>query len=323
MLGLGTCVPSRHITNEDIASWSGAAPAWIAERTGVRERRYVAPGTTTSDLAAGAADLALTDAGVDAQQVGLLIVATSTPDQPQPATAVHVQRKLGLPTCPAFDVNAVCSGFVYALVAAASMLEVDATTGRALCIGADVYSFIMDREDRRTVPLFGDGAAAAVLGRVPDGYGVLGHSLAADGRAAEYVQVPAGGTSRPASRATLAGKDHKFQMQGRQVRDFALTHVPKLVGQALDRAGVTLEDVDRVVIHQGNVRLVLALAEAMGVNPSRVPITGEAFGNTAAASVPLTLALSHQASPLRRGDLVLLAAVGGGMTAGAVVVRWY
>lgn len=321
--GVGVCTPTRRVTNEEIANWSGTTAEWIASRTGVQERRYVEVGTTTSDLAVGAANHALADARVDPHEIGLLIVATSTPDQPQPATAVHVQRKGLLPPCPAFDINAVCSGFPYALVAAASMLEVGGMGSNALCIGADVYSQIVDREDRRTVALFGDGAAAVVLGHVPDGYGLLGQSLIAHGTAADFVEVPAGGTNRPASSATVAGKDHKFQMQGRKVREYALTQVPRLATEALGRAGVTLRDIDRVVMHQGNVRLVEALAEKMHIDRSRVPVTGDLFGNTGAASVPLTLALSHEATPLRRGDLVLLAAVGGGMTAGAVVLRWY
>lgn len=323
VVGLGTYVPSRRVTNDEVAEWSGVSPEWVTERTGIRERRYAAPGEATSDLAAAAVRETLADADIDAAQVSVLAVATATPDQPQPATAVHVQRKAGLETCPAFDVSAVCSGFLYSLVATAGMMALEDSESYALCVGADVFSHIMNRQDPRTVSLFGDGAGSVLLGPVPDGYGILGHFLMADGRSAEDVQVPAGGSAQPATGATLNAGLHLFQMSGRNVKAFAATYVPKVCDQALDRAAVTLPDVDRVIFHQGNVRLVESLAERMGLREDQLFLTAETLGNTAAASVPLTLARSHAERPLQRGDVVLLAAVGGGMTAGAVVLRWY
>jgi 3-oxoacyl-(acyl-carrier-protein) synthase III len=263
MVGLGSYVPSRRVTNEEISRWAGAAPEWVVARTGIRERRYAAPDEVTSDLAAAAARDALSGVDVAADQVSVLAVATATPDQPQPATAVHVQRKAGLPTCPAFDVNAVCSGFLYGLVATAGMLSMDRSAAYGLCIGADVFSRIMDRSDPRTVSLFGDGAAGVLLGPVPDGFGILGHALMADGASADDVQVPAGGTAQPSTPSTLTEGRHLFRMHGRNVKDFAAAHVPKVCEDALDRAAVSITDVDRVIFHQGNVRLVESLAERM------------------------------------------------------------
>jgi 3-oxoacyl-(acyl-carrier-protein) synthase III len=323
VLGLGSYVPSRRVTNDEISRWSGVTPQWVADRTGIHERRYAAKGEATSDMAAAAVRDLLIRAEVDAEQVAVLTVATATPDQPQPATAVHVQRKAGLPVCPAFDVSAVCSGFVYGLVVTAGMMAMDEAAGYGVCVGADSFSQIMDRSDPRTVALFGDGAGSVLLGPVPDGFGVVGHALLADGRSAGDVEVPAGGSALPTTRATLERGEHHFRMQGRDVKDFAAAHVPKVCDEALDRAGVAMDDVDRVIFHQGNVRLVESLAARMGVREDQMFLTAGTLGNTAAASVPLTLAQSNAERPLQRGDLVLLAAVGGGMTAGAIVVRWY
>lgn len=323
ILAVGESVPDRVVTNEEVARWCGATQQWILDRTGVQERRYADECTATSDLGAEALLDALRQCGVPAAELGIVTVATSTPDQPQPATAVHVQRKAGVGKCAAFDLNAVCSGFVYGLVVTAAMLAADSHESYAGCVASDKFSDLMDRRDARSVPLFGDGAAAAVLGRVPDGYGLLGSSLMADGDYSHLVQVPAGGSLRRASAESVAEGQHLFKMRGREVKEFASVAVPKVVGEALDRASLRADQVDRFVLHQGNVRLVEMLADLVGADRGKVEITGDRFGNVAAASVPLTLSRCHLRNPLRRGETVLLAAVGGGMTAGAAVLRWY
>lgn len=325
LLGLGGHVPPLVIDNRQVAQWTGAEESWIVERTGILERRYREPGTATSDLAVHAAREALA-ALADTGRLGVMVVATSTPDQPQPSTAAILQDKLGLTDIPAFDVNAVCSGFLYALAVADSMLTARLAEGggdHALVVGSDVYSSLMDRTDRRTASLFGDGAGAVLLGPVPDGYGVLGWRLAAHGEHRELVQVTAGGTRTPLDARSREAGEHLFRMRGREVRDYALGVLPKVIGEALDTAGVALADVDRFILHQANTRLVQACTRELGVDPDRVPLTAPQFGNTATASIPLTLRADNEQRPFRRGERLVLAGVGGGMTAGAVVVRWY
>ncbi|AQW56391.1 3-oxoacyl-ACP synthase III family protein [Streptomyces violaceusniger] len=322
IVSIGGYVPPLVVNNEQIGRWAVTEEGWIESRTGIAERRYAEEDVSTSELATRAALPLLKNPGV-AESVGALVLATATPDQPQPATASFVQRRLGLKQVPSFDVNAVCSGFLYGLTVAEALMATRVGADYALVIGADKYSSIMDRADRRTVSLFGDGAGAVLLGRVPEGYGIQGASLIADGEAASLVRVEAGGTRRPLTAERLQAGEHFFRMEGRAVRDWGLQFVPKAAQQALEQAGMSIEAIDRVVFHQGNTRLVHSLAEAMGVEQDRLAITAPTLGNTAAASIPLTLARDHAHRPLRRGERVLLAAVGGGMTAAATVLTWY
>lgn len=326
LLGLGGHVPPVVVANAQVAEWAGVDENWIVERTGILERRYREPGTATSDLALNAAREALAVRPGAADRLGLIIVGTSTPDQPQPSTGAILQDKLGLSGFPAFDVNAVCSGFLYALAVAESMMSarLSGQGGEyALVVGADVYSSLMDPADRRTVSLFGDGAGAVLLGSVPEGYGVLDWRLVTHGEYRDLVEVTAGGTRRPLDAQAREAGEHLFRMKGRPVREYAMRTLPKVIGEALDSAGLRLEDVDRLILHQANTRMVEECYRELGVDPSRVPLTAPRFGNTAAASIPLTLRTEHERRPFRRGELLVLAGVGGGMTAGAVVVRWY
>lgn len=319
--GIGAHLPGRLIDNDQIRAWCGATTDWVRERTGIMGRRYADAGTVTSDLAVAAVDDLLAADPTVRERIDLIVLATSTPDQPQPATAAVVQHKLGLTDIPAFDVNAVCSGFLYALATAEGLLRGTDSTG--LVIGADMYSTIMDRTDRRTVSLFGDGAGAVLLGRVPDGYGFQAIRLTTDGGYRELVEVVAGGTrERVTPDAVAAGRD-LFRMDGRAVRDYAMSAVPKVVAEALSAAAFDVDDIDRVIVHQGNVRLVEMLAKELGVPMDRVPMTAAEYGNTGAASIPVTLRAAHAERPFERGERVLLAAVGGGMTAGACVLVWH
>ncbi len=320
---LGYHVPDKVIPNTTISAWTGAHPTWIEERTGILERRYANDDVATSDLAVFAARQALAapPKTID-DEVLLTIVGTSTPDQPQPATAATVQDCLGLTAGPAFDVNGVCNSFLFALTIANGWLR-DGTAGRALVIGADKYSGIMDRADRRTVSLFGDGAGAAVLGTVPAGYGIRASRLVTDGTYRGLVEVQAGGSREPLDPAGISAKRHLFRMDGRPVKEFALRVLPKVIADVVSEAELTIDDINHFVLHQGNTRLVEALVREMCIDERKAPLSAPYFGNTAAASIPLTLARLHESSPITRGSHVLLAGVGGGMTAGAVVLTWY
>lgn len=315
-------VPPQVVDNAQIGRWAEASEEWTQSRTGISQRRYGDAELTTSEMAVRAALPLLADAGLR-ERVGVVILATATPDQPQPATATFVQDQLGLHTVPAFDVNAVCSGFLYGMAVAEALLATRGESDHALVIGADKFSTIIDRSDRRTVSLFGDGAGAVLLGPVPHGYGIQGVSLLADGRATSFVRVEAGGTRRPLTAERRKGGEHLFRMEGRSVRDWGLQFVPKVVYEALQQACLTIDEIDRVVFHQGNTRLVYSLADELGIEHSKLALTAPYYGNTAAASIPLTLKEEHTQRPLQRGDRILLATVGGGMTAAAMVLTWY
>ncbi|MDQ0986277.1 3-oxoacyl-ACP synthase III family protein [Streptomyces sp. V2I9] len=323
VISVGAHLPERIVDNREIAAWADVTEEWVAERTGILQRRYAAAGEATSDLALPAARAALDEAGPEARErLAALIVATCTPDHPQPSTAAIVQAGLGLPALPAFDVNAVCSGFLYALTVAKGLLH--GQPGQyALVVGADLFSTLMDRGDRKTVSLFGDGAGAVVLGPVPEGYGIHGSTLLANGELHDYVKVEAGGTRTPLDERARAAGEHLFRMDGRAVREYAMTTLHKVVGQTLAECGARIEDVDRFVFHQANTRLLESFAAEAGIDPARVALTAPSLGNTAAASVPLTLHHTHHERPLERGERVLLASIGGGMTAAAALMTWY
>jgi 3-oxoacyl-[acyl-carrier-protein] synthase-3 len=317
-------VPPTVVDNASVAAWAGTTEEWITERTGIVERRYAEPGVATSDLALAASLDLLGEDRTSWPAIEAVIVATSTGDQPQPATAAALQDKLGLPgSSVAFDVNAVCSGFLFGLAVAEGLLLHRLKNGTALVVAADIYSRIMNRADRKTVSLFGDGAGATLLGAVPEGYGIHATRLVTDGDLRTIVQVPAGGTARHLDPEAYADGGHLFHMEGRRVRDYVVTTLPKLTAEVLDEAGLTVGDLDRVIFHQANPRLIEHCTELLGLDPAKVPLTAPRYGNTGAASIPVTLHESHLKQPLRRGERILLAGVGGGMTAGAVVMTWY
>ncbi|WP_314414781.1 3-oxoacyl-ACP synthase III family protein [Streptomyces kroppenstedtii] len=322
VLGTGSYLPGNVIANEEVGAPAGATPEWIVQRTGIRTRRWAKPDDVTSGLAAIAARTALADAGIGAGDLSLVVVATSTPDSPQPPTAAAVAAELGVPSgTPAYDVNAVCSGFVFALTTAERMLN--GTRGHALVVGADIYSRILDPTDRRTAVLFGDGAGAVVLGPVC-GEGVIATHLASFPDHRDLIRVPAGGSRIPASPRSLAEGLHYFMMDGRAVRAFVEDHVAPMIRDFLHehRAPASGADGPRVhfVPHQANSRMIEKLAADLGFPPERTHVTVREYGNTGAASVPVTL--DHAASGLASGDLVLLAGFGGGMSAGLALLEW-
>ncbi|WP_328647619.1 ketoacyl-ACP synthase III [Amycolatopsis sp. NBC_00348] len=319
IIATGSYLPDRVVTNAEIAPAAGVDAAWIERKTGIRERRHAAPGQATSNLAAIAADRALLAAGLSPDDVDHVVVATSTPDHPQPATASLVQHLIGARSASAVDVNAVCSGFVYALAMARGLVR---DGGHALVIGADVYSRILDVRDRKTAILFGDGAGAVVLGAVPAGGGVIGTRLRGHGADHRLIGVRAGGSRVPASVRSVLDGEHYFRMDGRGVREFVSGHVPAAIAGTLRESGLPATAVDHLVPHQANGVLLRELGEALDLPNATLHLTVDRFANTGAASVPITLDAAHRAGALDVGDLVLLAGFGGGMNLGVGLCRW-
>ena len=323
ILGTGSYLPARRVSNTDLADRvPGADADWISRKTHIESRRVAAPSEATSDLAVGAALAALEQARMSADRVDYLIVSTSTGDSPQPPTSCVVQEAIGATRAACMDVNVVCSGFVFALALARSLV-VTHPDAVVLVVAADVYSRILDYGDRRTAVLFGDGAGAAVVGAVPEGYGIVDLELVSRGDARHLIHVDAGGSRLPASPETVANGDHYFRMDGRGVRDFVMAGVPPVLADLLKRAGVTAEDVDHFVPHQANGAMLDELVELSGLQDAHTHRTLERFGNVGSASVPVTLDDAARSGALRDGDLVLLAGFGGGMSVGACVMRWY
>jgi 3-oxoacyl-[acyl-carrier-protein] synthase-3 len=322
ILGTGSYLPENSISNEVIAARVGVTPDWIATKTQIEHRRFASDEEATSDLATHAARRALEQAGLRPSDVDYLIVSTSTGDSPQPPTANLVQNLLGADGAACFDINAVCSGFVYGLAVAEALIATRPDS-IALVVAADIYSRILDFSDRRTAVLFGDGAGAAVVGAVPAERGLIGLHLRGSGEAHHLIRVEAGGSRRPPSVETVADGGHFFRMEGRQVREFAVKQVPVLLTELLERNGLGVENVDHFVPHQANGVLVDELAQNAGLTTARIHRTLERYGNAGSASVALTLDEANRANELKDGDLVLLAGFGGGMSVGACLLRWY
>lgn len=322
IIGTGAYLPGTVVDNEETARAAGVTAEWIERKTGIRQRRRAAPQEATSDLAAAAALRALDQAGITPERLSYLVVATATPDQPQPATAAIVQHLIGARGAAAFDVNAVCSGFVYALAVAEHLVGAAPEGGHALVVGADVYSRIVDPADRRTAVLFGDGAGAVVVGPVPQGRGTVATSLLTMGDRHELIRVAAGGSRRPASAATLRDGSHHFAMDGRAVRAFVHDALPGAVHRLLGRAGVRPEQVDHFVPHQANGVMLQEVWPLLGLGSAALHLTVDRHGNTGAASIPVTLDLVHRRGLLAEGDLVALCGFGGGMSVGSALLSW-
>lgn len=318
VVGVGSHLPERIVTNDELAERVDTSDAWIRERTGIRERRIAAAGELTSDLAAMAASRALAQAGRDPADVDLVLVATSTPDNTFPATATAVQRKLGCRPGPAFDLQAVCAGFVYALATADALIRVGQAR-RALVIGAETFSRILDWTDRSTCVLFGDGAGALLLeaeeqtGTVLD-RGVLAARLSADGRHYDHLYVDGG----PSSTGTVG----HLRMNGREVFRHAVGALTTSAREVLESAGVRACDIDLFVPHQANLRIIDAVAKRLELDDQRVMVTVDRHANTSAASIPLALDQAVATGRLEPGMLVLIAAIGGGFAWGSVLLRW-
>jgi 3-oxoacyl-[acyl-carrier-protein] synthase-3 len=313
VFGTGSALPVRRVSNAELAETVDTSDEWIVERSGIRFRHIAGEGETTSSLATDAARRALAAAGMAATQIDLIVLATATPDQTFPASATLVQAALGIDDCVAFDVGAVCSGFLYAMSVAESMIRAGSATN-ALVIGAETFSRILDWEDRATCVLFGDGAGAVVLGACEDGRGVLSARLHADGRHNQLLYVDGG----PSTTGTVG----KVRMKGREVFRHAITNLASVMGEVLEQAGMTAADVDWVVPHQANARILDATAKKLGLAPEKVVVTVADHANTSAASVPLALDVAVRDGRIQPGDIVVLEAMGGGFTWGAAILRW-
>ena len=318
VLGCGSYLPNQVLTNADLALKVDTSDEWIVQRTGIHERRIAAPGELTSQMATRAARAALAHAHVEAQSIDLIVLATSTPDNTFPATAVSVQADLGITHGAAFDVQAVCSGFLYALATADALLKSGAFS-RALVIGAETFSRLLDWTDRTTCVLFGDGAGAVVLEAqdqpgTREDRGVLTTRLRSDGRYKSKLYVDGG----PSSTGTVG----HLRMEGREVFRHAVAMITDVVHDAFQATGFTVADIDWFIPHQANKRIIDGSAHKLGIPPIKVVSTVDRHGNTSAASIPLALSDAVADRRIKRGDLLLLEAMGGGFTWGAALVRW-
>ncbi|MGH6802520.1 MAG: beta-ketoacyl-ACP synthase III [Methyloceanibacter sp.] len=318
VLGLGSYLPKRIVSNADLEKSLETTDAWIVQRTGIRQRHVAAEDEPTSRLGLFAAEAALADAGLKAADLNLVIVATSTPDYTFPAVATQIQALLGMTNGAAFDLQAVCSGFVFALATADKFLA-SGSHRRALVIGAETFSRLLDWTDRRTCVLFGDGAAAVVLQAQPGNgtagdRGVLTSQLRSDGRHRDKLYVDGG----PSTTQTTG----HLRMAGREVFRHAVGMVTDVVSQAFDATGTSADDLDWFVPHQANRRIIDASAEKLGIAPSKVVVTIDLHGNTSAASIPLALAVARDDGRIKQGDLVMIEAMGGGFTWASALIRW-
>ena len=311
--GVGSALPKRRMDNAELAATVDTSDQWIVERTGIKSRYIAADGETTATLATEAARKALSHAGVAAEDVGLIVLATATPDQTFPSSATKVQAALGIDDCVAFDVHAVCTGFLYALTVADSMLRSGAAS-TALVIGSETFSRILDWEDRGTCVLFGDGAGALVLRTEEGERGILATKLHADGRHNDLLFVDGG----PSTTGTVG----KLRMKGREVFRHAVVNLAEVLNEVLGAAGLSTADVDWVVPHQANARILDATAKKLGLSPEKVVVTVDQHANTSAASVPLALDTAVRDGRIKRGDVVVLEAMGGGFTWGAAALRY-
>jgi len=321
IVGLGAYVPPNVMTNDDWAELVETSDEWITTKTGIKERRVADSETCTSDLAVKACQQAIEEAGLTSDDIDLLILATSSPDVPLSSTAGITQYKLGCDKAAAFDINAVCAGWVHALDVGSRFAG---TTGykNVLVVGAEVYSRILNWEDRSTCVLFGDGAGAAVLSDVGDGRGILGSWMMSDGSGSGVIEIPAGGVRTPIRSEAFNEGDQYFQMDGREVWKFAIEAFPQAVRGVLGRVGRDLSEVDLIVPHQANLRIVEAGMESLGLPMSKTFTNLEKYGNTAGASVPLALREAVDKDVVKQGDLLVTAAFGGGLAWGANAIVW-
>ena len=318
--GIGTNVPDRVMTNDELSYMVDTSDEWIVVRTGIRERRVAAENEALSDIALPAARAALAAAGVRGEELDLVIVATVTPDMTFPATAALVANELGSSEAAAYDLSAGCTGFMYAVAQAYGMLA-GGVCRRALVVGGDLLSKIVDWSDRTTCIVFGDGAGAVVLERVESG-GFMGFELGADGSGGMQLYLPAGGSRAPTSEETVARHEHYVHMNGREVFKFATRVLVSSAEKLLDQLGLTVDDIDLYVPHQANVRIIKHAVERLGIPEEKVVVNVDRYGNTSSGSIPLALADAVRDRRVKRGDIVLMTGMGAGLTWGSGVMEW-
>jgi len=320
--GLGVYVPARIVTNRDFEARLDTSDQWIVERTGIRERRFAEPEETVASMACEASHAALARAGIAAGDLDAVIVATATPDRPLPSTACHLQARLGANRAATFDLAAACSGFIYGLTVAEGLLAAG-QADHVLVVGGEKLTSITDQSDRSTAILFGDGVGAAVVARARgDGRGILSTFIKSDGRLAELLYIPGGGAMEPISEKVVQDRSHYMKMAGREVFKHAVLTMAEACDEALRRAGIAADEIDLLVPHQANIRIIDATARHAGIPAEKVVVTVDRYGNTSAASIPMALADAEASGRLRPGMVVLLVAFGAGFTWGSAVIRW-
>jgi 3-oxoacyl-[acyl-carrier-protein] synthase III len=320
IVGLGAYMPQKILTNKDLEKMVDTTDEWITTRTGIKERRIARDDEATSDLATGAARKAMEDAGLTAQDIDLIIVATITPDMFFPATACLVQEKIGARQVPAFDISVACSGFIYGLAIADKFIASGAYK-YALVIAAEKLSAITDWSDRNTCVLFGDGAGAAVLGPVDKG-GILSVYLGANGKQGDLIKLPAGGSRIPATRKSVEDKLHFIKMNGAELFKHAVKIMADAALEATRPLGLQAKDISLVIPHQANIRILNAVAKRMGLTEDKIYLNIDKYGNMSAASSAVALVEAVKSGRIKKGDKILLDAFGGGLTWGAVVIEW-
>ncbi|MBP2650135.1 MAG: fabHA [Firmicutes bacterium] len=321
IIGLGTYVPEKILTNKDMEQIVETSHEWIVERTGICERRIAEPEIATSDMATIAAQKALAEAGISADELDLIIVGTATPDMLFPSTACLVQANLKAVNAAAFDLAAGCSGFVYSLITGMQFIK-SGLYKKVLVIGAETLSRILDWTDRGTCVLFGDGAGAAVLGETENGFGILGADIGADGTGGEFLKMPGGGSRNPASKESIEGKMHYIHMAGSEVFKFAVKVMGESALKSLHAAGLEPDDVDLLIPHQANIRIIQSAAKRLKLSMDKVAVNVDKYGNTSAASIPLALRESIDAGKIKDGDTIVLVGFGAGLTWASCVLKW-
>lgn len=319
--GLGSYVPEKILTNSDLEKIVDTSDEWIVDRTGIRERRIAAPEQATSDLAYEAAKQALDDAGIAPEELDLIIVATATPDMFFPSVACIIQDKLNATKAAAFDLAAGCSGFAYGLVVGSQFVK-SGLYNKVLIVGAEALSKILDWNDRNTCILFGDGAGAAVLEPVDSGYGVLGVELGADGGGGQFLNIPAGGSRIPTTTETIQDRMHYIHMHGNEVFKFAIKVMGEAAVKALENAGLTSHDVDCLIPHQANIRIIQSAAKRLKLPMDKVVVNVDKYGNTSAASIPIALKEAVDSGRVKKDDVVVLVGFGAGLTWASCVLKW-
>lgn len=324
ILGTGSSAGSSRILNEDLAAM-GYDSEWIVQRTGIQSRYHVGENEATSDMAIRAAEQCLQASGVDASEVDLIIVATVTPDHATPSTACIVQAHLGSPAC-AFDLNAACSGFIYGLAVASQSIR-SGCSRNALIIGAETLTMILDPADKKTFPLFGDGAGAVLISAdgEPDdrkASGILAYRLASEGKFGDALKTRAGGSRKPLSQGVLDKKEHLLSMDGRTVFKWAVRLIPEIVEEMLGKASMSLSEIDLFIPHQANIRIIDAAVETLGIDRSKVFVNLDRYGNTSAASIPIAIAEAVRQGRIKPGSNVLMVGFGAGLTWGSCIFRW-
>ena len=320
IIAVGKYLPKRILTNRDLEKMVDTSDEWITTRTGIKQRRIVAKGEAASDLAIKAARRALKKSGIKPQDIDLIIVATITPDMQFPATATLVQNKIGAKSAISFDLSAACAGFIYALIVAQQFVA-RGTCRNALVIGSEVLSSITDWQDRNTCVLFGDGAAAAVLAEVKSG-GIISAYLGTDGSKTELLMVPAGGSRQPANRQTINKKLHYIKMEGNELFRMAVKLMLGAAQIAIKRAGLEPKDIDLVIPHQANVRIIAAMIKRLGIPQEKVYLNIQRYGNMSSASLATALCEAVEEGRIKKGDYVLLDGFGAGLVWGACVIKW-